>query len=396
MGLWSRRNALAASLLLSGSAMKGAQGSRFEQEAVELTDELTGRALERLTDLNVLFHFPHYHHHFLAANNRSLILGGEADGTRQIHFYDLRRNRMTQLTGGEGTFSYSATMDEDEKELVFLQGDGLNRTSLSGRGHRQVFRCPRGWRFTGHMGLSEGAATAAVVEVREDDYRDNPAEQIAARPQCRIRVIDLATGKDRIAVTERAWLTHPQFRPGRREILYTQEAGTEPGAQPYWSGIDEKNAKPLRTDDGGRIERAYWALGGSEARFVHFPDSSLRGATIRSIAPETGEERRIARCSAFGWLQENVDGSAYVGASKRPSGPNIYVLFPSLDREITLCEHRASGKPYPIAGTEAMDYSCAVPETAFSRDSQWVYFTSDRQGQPAVYRMDVEDLVEST
>jgi hypothetical protein len=72
------------------------------------------------------------------------------------------------------------------------------------------------------------------------------------------------------------------------------------------------------------------------------------------------------------------------------------VLFPSLDREITLCEHRASGKPYPIAGTDAMDYSCAAPETAFSRDSQWVYFTSDREGQPAVYRMNVEDLVEST
>ncbi len=396
MSLWSRRNALAASLLLPGFALKGAQGSRFEQEAVELTDELTGRALERLTDLKVLFHFPHYHHRFLASNNRSLILGGEADGTRQIHYYDLRRNRMTQLTGGEGTFPYSATMDDDEKELFYLQGDGLTRTSLSGRGHHQVFRCPGGWRFSGHMSVSEGARTAALVEIREDDYRDNPAEQVAARPQCRIRVVDLASGKDRIAVTQKAWLTHPQFRPGRRELLYMQESSSDGAAQAYWSSIDEKNAKTLRPADGGRVERAYWALGGGEARFVHYPDESLRGATIRSITPETGAERRIAKCSAFGWLQENVDGSAYVGASRRPSGPNIYVLFPSLDREITLGEHGASGKPYPIAGTDLLDYFCAAPETAFSRDSQWVYFTSDREGQPAVYRMKVEDLVEST
>ena len=395
MSSWSRRNVLAASLLLPGSAL-AEPGSRFEQEAVELTDELTGRALERLTDLKSLFHFPHYHHRFLSANNRSLILGGEADGTRQIHYYDLRRKRTTQLTGGEGTFPYSATMDEDEKELFYLQGDGLNRSSLNGRGHHQVFRRPGGWRFSGHMSLSDDAATAALVEVREDDYRDNPVEQVAAKPQCRIRVVDLAGGKDRIAVTERAWLTHPQIRPGRRELLYMREAPGDPGAQAYWSGMDGKNAKPLRPDDGGRIERAYWALGGGEARFVHFPDATLRGATIRSITPETGAERRIARCSAFGWLEENADGSAYVGASKRPSGPNIYVLFPSLDREITLCEHGASGKPYPIAGTEALDYSCAAPETAFSHDSQWVYFVSDREGQPAVYRMKVEDLVEST
>jgi len=396
MSLWSRRKMLAASLLLPGSALRGAQGSRLEQEPIELTDELTGRALERLTDLKALFHFPHYHHRFLASNNRSLILGGEADGTRQIHYHDLRRNRTTQLTGGEGTFPYSATMDDGEKELFYLQGDGLNRSSLNGRGHHQVFRCAGGWRFTGHMSVSEGAQTAAVVEIREDDYRDNPAEQIAAKPQCRIRVVDLAGGKDRVAVTARAWLTHPQFRAGRRELLYMQESPGDSGAQAYWSGMDERNAKPLRPDDGGRIERAYWTLGGGEARFVHFPDETLRGATIRGLVPETGAERRIARCSAFGWLRENADGSAFVGASKRPSGPNIYVLFPSLDREITLGEHGASGKPYPIAGTDALDYSCASPETAFSHDSQWVYFTSDREGQPAVYRMKVEDLVEST
>jgi oligogalacturonide lyase len=303
---------------------------------------------------------------------------------------------MTQLTGGEGTFAYSATMDDDEKELFYLQGDGLNRTSLDGRGHHQVFRCPGGWRFTGHMSVSEGASTAAVVEIREDDYRDDPAEQIAAKPQCRIRVVDLAGGKDRIALTQRAWLTHPQFRPGRQELLYTQESPGDLGARAYWSSIEARDAKPLRPDDGGRAERAYWALGGGEARFVHFPDETLRGATIRGIVPETGAERRIAGCSAFGWLQENTDGSAYVGASKRPSGPNIFVLFPSLDREITLCEHGASGKPYPVAGTDRLDYFCAAPETAFSHDSRWVYFVSDREGQPAVYRMTVEDLVEST
>lgn len=59
-------------------------------------------------------------------------------------------------------------------------------------------------------------------------------------------------------------------------------------------------------------------------------------------------------------------------------------------------EDGASGKPYPVAGTDGMDYDCASPETVFSTDSQWVYFVSDRDGKPALYRMQVEDLVEAT
>lgn len=397
MRLWTRRNVLAAGMLAPGAALTAAQGSRFDQVETPLTDELTGRGLTRLTDPRVLYHLPHYHHRFLATNNRFLLLGGEPDGTRQIHGLDLRRNRLTQMSEGEGTFPYSATLAQGGREIYYLQGDMLRSISLSGRGNRIVFRRPRGWLFTGHLSITDDAKTAAFVEINEDDLRDDPAEQFAARPQCRIRVVDLPTGKDRIVVRERAWLTHPQLRPGRRELLYAHEGpANEIEYRMYWTAIDGGKDKPIVPPNGGHVEREYWAADGSEVRFVHFPDETMRGATVRAISPETGEERRIARCSAFGWMQENIDGSAFVGASIRPSAPNIFVLFPLLDREITLCEHGASRKPYPIAGTDRIDYDCAMPQTAFSPDSQWVYFISDREGKPALYRMKVEDLVEAT
>jgi oligogalacturonide lyase len=397
MALWTRRRALATGLLLPGLAHAAGRGTRIEHDETELVDDLTGRSLSRLTDPAVLHHLPHYHHHFLSKNNRFLILGGEADGTRQIHYYDLRRNRSTQLTEGTGTLAYSATLDEAEEQVFFLQGDALKRTSLKGRGEHAMFRCPSGWRFTGHMSLSADARSAAVVEMREDDSRDDPAEQFAGRPQCRIRLIELESGRDEVVVTERAWLVHPQFRPGRRELLYGHEGPVGQVADRlHWIGVDGKGGAPIRSKKSGRTERGYWAPDGSEVRFVHYPDESLRAATICGLVPETGAERRIAGCSAFGWMHENVDGSALVGASRRPSGPNIYVLFPRLDREITICEHGASGKSYPVAGSDGTDYECARPETFFSTDSRWVYFVSDRDGKPAVYRMDVEDLVETT
>jgi oligogalacturonide lyase len=94
-------------------------------------------------------------------------------------------------------------------------------------------------------------------------------------------------------------------------------------------------------------------------------------------------------------MQVNPDASAFVGASRRASGPNIYVLFTKLKREITLCEHSSSRKPYPLPGG-GMDPYAAHPAPVLSHDSQWVYFTSDREGKPAIYRMKLEDLVSET
>ncbi len=236
-----------------------------------------------------------------------------------------------------------------------------------------------------------------MVEMREDDYRNDPAEQFAAQPQCRIRVVDLVSGKDQVVVNERGWIVHPQLRPRRSELLYALRGPTEEfGLELRLVSVAERKPRPIVSSEGGRIDRPYWAPGGEEIRFVHYPGDRLRGSTIRAHSPDTGEERRIARCSAFGWLDQNADTSAFVGSSRRPSGPNIYVLFPRLDREITLCEHGASGKPYPVAGSDRIDFECARPEVLFSRDSQDVLFASDRDGQPALYRMSVQDLVEAT
>ena len=71
-------------------------------------------------------------------------------------------------------------------------------------------------------------------------------------------------------------------------------------------------------------------------------------------------------------------------------------MFPRIGREITICEHVSSLKPYPIAGTNRIDEEAAAPEPVFSPDSEWIYFVSDKQGMPAVYRAEVSDLVEPT
>ncbi len=394
----SRRTFLGAAAAAHPLLGANSKGTRIAMPEVEIADPLTERKMFRLTDPDVLFHLPHFHHRFLSRKNDFILLGGELDGTRQIFEYDLNRGRLTQLTDGPGVNTYSATLDARERTLYFVQGDALVETNARGRGQRKVYQVETGWALTGHLGLTANAKYAALIEMRDGDQRDDPREQFEKGPRCRLRVVDLAgSAPARTLVEEDRWLAWPQFRPGGLDILYAHEGPWgEIEDRLRLIGFDGSNDKALRPRSGEEeVGQEQWAADGSRIYFVHFPDSTGRRATVRSVDPVSGAEHTISPCSAFGWMQVNADATAIVGASRRLSGPNIYVLFTKLAREITLCEHSSSREPYPLPGGRS-DPHASHPAPVFSRNSQWVYFTSDREGRPAIYRMKLEDLVSET
>ena len=383
------------SIPLSGANSRGA---RLDMPEVEIEDPLTERTMFRLTDPDILFHLPHFHHRFLSRKNDFILLGGELDGTRQIFEYDLDRGRLTQLTEGPGVNTYSATLDNRGRALYYVQNDTLIAAGSRGRGEQKVYRAEAGWVLTGHLGLTTNAKYAALIEMKDGDQRDDPREQYEKGPRCRLRVVDLESGAaPRTLVEEDRWLAWPQFKPGGLEILYAHEGPWgEVKDRLRLIGFDGKHDKALRPRTGDEeVGQEQWAADGSRIYFVHFPDKTGRRATVRAVDPSSGQEQTISPCSAFGWMQVNPDASAFVGASRRLSGPNIYVLFTKLKREITLCEHSSSRKPYPLPGGGSDPYA-SHPAPVLSHNSQWVYFTSDREGKPAIYRMKLEDLVSET
>jgi oligogalacturonide lyase len=304
---------------------------------------------------------------------------------------------MTQLTEGPAVHTYSATLDRKDKRVFFLQGNELKRVSAKGGSPRRLYVAESGWRMTGHLAVSDSMRYAAVVQMREEDWVDGFEEQFAKRPRCRIQLVDLRTGHGRLLVGQNQWLAHPQFRPGTNDVLYCHEGP--------WDKVDRlwlmragapgpRNIRPRQGEE--KLGHEYWSDSGEEVCYVHYPDATGRGATVRCVNVNSGEERTVSRCSHFGWLSANGDNSTVVGASRSLAGPNIYVLFTRLRREITICEHASSGKPYPIAGTNQTDPWASAPEPVFSPDSQWIYFVSDREGLPAVYRVAVPDLVKVT
>ena len=387
---------ISAHSLSSASGRAAGKGSRIEARAAASPDELTGRRTWRLTDPAVLHHMPHYHHRFIAANSKFMLVAGEHSGSRQIYRMKLPGGDLTQLTSGPGIHPYSPTLCPKERRFYYLQSNTLKRLSVKGRGERRIYQTESGWRMTGHLAVSDHARYAAIIEMASEDWVEGFEEQFARRPRCRIRIVDLKKGGARTLVEEPNWLAHPRFRPRGSDLLFCREGPWEKVNGRLWLvSLDGRRIKNLRPRQGSEaLGHAYWTRFGNEICYAFYPDATGRGATLRCFNVTTGKERILAKCSKFGWLMGNHDNSAIVGASRSLAGPNLYVLFPRLRREITIAEHASSAEPYPLGGTSVLDPFAAWPEPVFSPDSRCVFFVSDREGQPAIYRIEVADLVE--
>ena len=98
------------------------------------------------------------------------------------------------------------------------------------------------------------------------------------------------------------------------------------------------------------------------------------------ISPDSNQDQSVAKTSQFVHFDANHDTSVFVGASRNQASPHILLLLRTTQRELTLCEHRAS------------DPAATAP--VFSADSQQVFFQSDKHGKLAIYRVHVERFVE--
>jgi oligogalacturonide lyase len=105
-------------------------------------------------------------------------------------------------------------------------------------------------------------------------------------------------------------------------------------------------------------------------------------SNIREFTPDTNEDKAVSDTTQYACFERNADGSVFVGASGSQASPHVLLLVRSVNREFTLCEHRASNP--------------AVVSPIFSPNSQNVFFTSDQHGKPAIYRVALEKLVEAT
>jgi oligogalacturonide lyase len=219
-----------------------------------------------------------------------------------------------------------------------------------------------------------------------------------ARPRCRLIRIDLSTGQREVILEKDGWLGHPQYRPFHdNTVAYCHEGPHDLVDARMWF-IDE-DGNHMRCgkvhEPGESCTHEFWVPDGSTMMYVSYLKGQ-RDRWICALDPLTLANKRLVSMPPCSHLMSNFDGSLLVGdgcgspADVADAGSHDIVADPFL--------HLFNLKTGSVRAIAHHDSSWGVykdsrqvthPHPSFTPDEKQVLFSSDAQGEPALYLADV-------
>jgi oligogalacturonide lyase len=339
---------------------EGRKGKAFPSAWSRYSDPATELDVIRLTAASVSSALPAYYSRAVSRDSARLLFSSDLSGARQAFEMNLKSGAATQLTEAEGLDRVSLSFLPGDRAFCYAAGRGVYSASLATLNARLVYSVPAPWELGSGLSVDSTGARLFLVE-RLGERR-------------RLRVVPRAGGEPHSALETTAGISDPIPCPGRTWILYRQ------GAEALWL-IDYAGASNRRLPLApGRIGPAQWSPEGGRVLYLSSPEDPSRLSEIREYDPARGADQLVGQTSQYAHFGFNRDTSVFVGASRSLASPVVVLMLRVNGRELTLCEHRAS-RPETVA-------------PIFAPDAQRIYFQSDRDGQPALYGVPVERLVE--
>jgi len=357
---WTRR-ALIASLALLPRSLGAQRGRLWPAQRLRYADPATEFTVERLTDPSHAAFLPSPHARAVARRAGFLLLASERSGSFQAFRLDERSGEAQQLTEAAALDPATLTLLPDERAFCYFDGPVLHRVTLRNLKDRAIYRIPEGWQRGQGFSLSQDGD-----EILQPEFQPG---------RWRLRRIRTGDGRAATLLERSGPIKDPAPHPRADRVLYGFAEG-------LWILEQQGRANYQLPLPPGRPAQAFWSPDGKTVLYLLSPEAKGKLAAIREYDPAARTDRLVAETSQFACFAFNSDGSVFVGASANLASPHLLLLLRATRRELTLCEHRAS-RP---AGVNPI----------FSPDSRRIYFASDRDGKPAVYRMSVERLVEPT
>lgn len=290
-----------------------------------------------------------------------LIYCSDRSGSMQVWRMDVKNvksGQSQQLTQAESLDPSAVTLLSGERKLVYV--DGGNVVVLDRR-PQTVYTVENGWTFAGNLSVSDDGSTAAFSESRSGRYR--------------LRVVGLNRGGSVATLFEAGEpLRYCRLRPKRPGLLYNHN-GELTLVNP-----DGRGSKRLNVA-GGQAGFALWTTDGRAVLYLTVP-AARESVQLREHVPDTGEDKLIGNTTQFISFAANADASVFVGISGSKGAPYVLLLVRAGRREMTLAEHKAS-----VADRATV---------AFSANSQRLFYSTDREGKPAIYSIGMEKFVEDT
>lgn len=318
-------------------------------EFVPFLDPTTEARVVRLTTPSSSNWLPRAENRFISANRRFLVFSSDRSGRAAPFQLDLHAGLARQLGETSALAPRSLCLDAEQRALYLIDGGALKEIRLANRRMRT---------------LVEGIDAFALA----------PAGEFVIARRGRLELLNART-----AIAENV-APFCVIRPGGMGCLFVREESPE--NKEYWLAPLAGNGPPVLLAKG-RIACPFWSPGGKSLLFLRdIPSANALLAEIHEVIVDSGIERCVAATTQFAAFAPNGDASVFVGASRSKAQPTVILLLRSVKRELTLCEHRAS-------------HADSV-SPVFSPDSRRVYFESDHEGKPALYSVNVEQLVEPT
>jgi oligogalacturonide lyase len=353
----TRRAMLAAlpGCLFADTVAKKAKSLPHTSEFFRFLDPITETPVVRLTNIRTNSFLPAPTNRFVSVKDRFLIFSSDRRGSLAPFQLDLHTGLVSQLAKPQKLQPESLCLNGKRNALYFLDGDALQEVMLANRRSRV---------------LAENVSSFCEMGSGADA---NPNFAIVRQG----RLETLNSGSNVLAQdVENFCLT----RPGGAGCAFQKL--TNSTQRELWYAPFSAPGNPVLLARG-KMANPVWAPDGKALLFLReVARQSSVASEIHSVSPEAPTERRVAATSQFAAFSPNADASVFVGASRSKAQPTVLLLVASVQREFTLCEHRAS---HP-----------AAVSPVFSPDSKRVYFQSDHEGKSALYSVNVESLVEST
>ncbi|MBK9169498.1 MAG: PD40 domain-containing protein [Bryobacterales bacterium] len=357
---WSRRAFLAA-VPIPLLAAEFDRRRVFPPEWGRYADPATEFEVARLTDPQYSSLLPASYNRVIGRRNGFLLHTSDRAGGQQVFRLDLKTGESRQLTGASALDPASVTLAGGDRTFCYFDGRVLRQVQLSNLRERDVCEVSKDWERTPGFSVSSDGQRGFFGESR--------------RGKSRLRMVLLVSGRVTTVAEQDFVLTHPLPRPRRAQVVFRQ------GSEAFWI-VPLTGGKPrqMRTEPG-ELGPAIWAPSGQSLLYLHLPGPGKLNA-IRESIPEENRDRLVAPTSQYAHFGQNGDASVFAGASRNAASPHVLILVRSVRREMTVCEHKSS------------DPASVAP--IFSPDSQFIFFQSDVHGKPAIYRMNVDRLVEQT
>lgn len=358
---WSRRSFVAyCSLLRLPAATQ--KGRIFPSEARRYLDPATEFVVTRFTDPAHQSRLPAPITPCVSGRGNFLVYSSERTGTAQVYRMDIKTGQNWLVTEAAELAAETVALLPDERHVVYFDGRSLVRVSLRNYRARKLYEISPGYERGDGPAVSGDGRRAAFVEV--------------SGGRSRLRLTDLGSGRTETVIEREGVLRQPLIRPRAAMVLVRTGEG-----ELLLVDFGGRNERRLAVA-AGRTGQALFTRDGETLIYLNYPPDPRQLHSLREIVVETGEDRLIAKTSQFVAFAANRNASVFAGASGTKASPHILLLLRVTGRELTLCEHKSS-EP-------------ARANLAFSPDSRWLFFESDREGKPAIYGIPVGEFVENT